>query len=601
MRTRGDEKREKGEVKEDNVRRIYWISLVIILAGLAQFLLSTDNLVEIAITLFVVSIILFILYLTRWHPKFPSTAISHRSEMVLFAVIFVLGIFMRIYHIESIPPGLHGDEAWSGIEAVEILEGRAYTPYSPNVYGQTTMYFYFVAFLFKLLGATPVAIRLVSVVFGILTIPALYLFTRKACSAEVALCASFLLAVSRWHITLSRIGMMIVLGSFFAILTFYYLLRALDSKSTRDFILSGIFLSLGLNGYMAFRLVPFVFLLFLCFLLLRYKEQIADNLKGLTLFFASALVTITPLALYAVCNWDIFMGRVGAINIFKDHSFMESISLLGDNVRATLLMFNYEGCVWPHKNLPGEQMLDPILAMFFVLGLTLALYKWHTRTNFLLLSWFGVALLPGFLSIPAADSFRTSIVNPPAIIFGAIAIYWLGDELRQILSHKRMAAVVIIFLLISSGAYNYNAYFHEQANHPGVWHDFHYVPVEVAYYHKQLGEEYHMYLLSNWFYYRYESIRFLAPGLSGEDFFYKLGTYSPKLDRFPLKENLDKHAVFVILPHYNNVIPVLRECYPNGTLKVHKGGPRNEVIFTSYVIQKDELRNCSTHYKFSSC
>lgn len=118
----GDEERGKGEVKEDNVRRIYWISLVIILAGLAQFLLSTDNLVEIAITLFVVSLILFILYLTHWHPKFPSTAISHRSEMVLFAVIFVLGIFMRIYHIESIPPGLHGDEAWRGVSYVLVVK-----------------------------------------------------------------------------------------------------------------------------------------------------------------------------------------------------------------------------------------------------------------------------------------------------------------------------------------------------------------------------------------------------------------------------------------------------------------------------------------------
>jgi hypothetical protein len=63
MRTRGDEKKGKGEVKEDNVRRIYWISLVIILAGLAQFLVSTDNLVEIAITLFVVSV--FFLYYNK--------------------------------------------------------------------------------------------------------------------------------------------------------------------------------------------------------------------------------------------------------------------------------------------------------------------------------------------------------------------------------------------------------------------------------------------------------------------------------------------------------------------------------------------------------
>jgi 4-amino-4-deoxy-L-arabinose transferase-like glycosyltransferase len=358
--------------------------------------------------------------------------------MVLFTVIFALGIFMRIYHVDSIPPGLHGDEAWSGIEAVEILEGRPYTPYSPNVYGQTTLYFYFVAFLFKLLGVTPVAIRLVSVVFGILTIPAFYLLARKACSAEVALCASFLLAVSRWHITLSRIGMMMVLGSFFAVLTFYYLLRALDSKYTLDFVLSGVFLSFGLNGYMAFRLIPFVFILFLCFLLSRYKEQIVGNVKGLALFFASALVTITPLALYALCNWDIFMGRVGAINIFKDHTFTESMYLWGDNIRATLLMFNYEGSVWPHKNLPGEQMLDPIIAIFFVLGLALALYRWHARTNFLLLCWFGVALLPGFLSLPAADPFRTIIA--PMIT---------GSPLNTILSLIHNGFIPKLFLRVT--------------------------------------------------------------------------------------------------------------------------------------------------------
>src|SRR4030042_4619804 len=131
-----------------------------------------------------------------------------KKEIILFLSIFLLAIFLRLYQINTLPPGLHGDEAQSGIEALKILQGAPYTPYSSEVYGQTTFYFYLVAGVFKIFGPSPTTIRLTSALLGILTIPLFYFFVRYFLGKEVALFSTFFLAISRWHIHLSRLGLM---------------------------------------------------------------------------------------------------------------------------------------------------------------------------------------------------------------------------------------------------------------------------------------------------------------------------------------------------------------------------------------------------------
>lgn len=507
-----------------------------------------------------------------------------KKEWLLFSCIFVLAIFLRLYKIDIIPPGLHGDEAQSGIEAVRILNGAPYTPYSPEVYGQTTFYFYLVAAVFKIFGVSATSIRLTSALLGILTIPLFYLFIRYFFNQQAALFSTFLLAISRWHIHLSRLGLMSITTTLFQAGFFLFLLKGLKTKKILDFILAGIFLTLGLNSYMAFRFLPLILIAFLCFLFFTQREIVKNNLRGLILFSITTVILLLPLLTYAFTNWDIFMGRMQSIYIFNNHPFGELPSILFNNLKGALLMFNFRGSTWPHKNLPGAPLLDMVTGIFFIIGIVQALLNFKKPIYFLLLinllTMLGINVFSESVYPPAGDPIRSSGTIISVFIFAGVGVNWLWHFYKKL-------QVVLIPTLGVALLLNFGAYFFALAQHPAVWHDFHFVPVEVAKLSNQ-NPQAHIYLLSDWFYSDYLSIRFLAPNFSGEDFLTKLGKYTPKDELLPLKNNLGKDSIFVILPFYNQYLNRLKEVYPEGKLKKHYGGPENKLIFSTYFVSKND-------------
>lgn len=507
-----------------------------------------------------------------------------KREWLLFSFIFFLAIFLRLYKIDSLPPGLHGDEAQSGIEAVRILNGTPYAPYSPEVYGQTTLYFYLVAGVFKFFGASATSIRLTSALLGILTIPLFWLFTRYFFNQQTALFSTFLLAIARWHIHLSRLGLMSVTTIIFQAGVFLFLLRGLKSKRKLDFILAGIFLALGLNSYMAFRFLPLILVVFLSFLFLTQREIVKNNLRGLILFSITTVILLLPLLTYAFTNWDIFMGRMQSIYIFNNHPLGELPSILFNNLKGALLMFNLQGSTWPHKNLPGAPLLDAITGIFFIIGVIQAFLNFKKPLYFLLLINFLIMLSISVFSepvyLPAGDPIRSSGALISVFIFAGVGINWLWHFFKKL-------QFMLISVLGAALLLNFWAYFFTFAQSPAVWHDFHSVPVEVAKLANQ-NPKAHLYLLSDWFYSDYLSIRFLAPNFSGEDFFYKLGEYTPKDNFLPLSKNLNKDSIFVILPFYNQYLKRLKEVYPEGELKKYYGGPENKLIFSTYFVSKND-------------
>lgn len=507
-----------------------------------------------------------------------------KREWLLFSFIFVLAIFLRLYKIDAIPPGLHGDEAQSGIEAVRILNGTPYTPYSPEVYGQTTLYFYLVSTVFKFFGASATSIRLTSALLGILTIPLFYLFIRYFFNQQTALFSTFLLAISRWHIHLSRLGLMSITTTLFQAGVFLFLLKGLRTKKISDFILAGVFLALGLNSYMAFRFLPLIFLIFLFFLLSTNQLSLQKSIWGLFIFCITTLTLVLPLMIYAFTNWDIFMGRMQSIYIFNNHPFGELSSIIFNNFKGALLMFNFRSSTWPHKNLPGAPLLDVITGIVFLLGLCQVLINFKKPIYFLLLinllTMLSISVFSESVYPPAGDPIRSSGTIISVFIFAGVGINWLWHFSKK-LQFVLIPALGVALLL------NFWAYFFTFAQNSAVWHDFHSVPVEVAKLSNQ-NPKTHIYLLSDWFYSDYLSIKFLSPNFSGEDFFTKLGEYTPKDNLLPLRKNLDKDSIFVVLPFYNQYLTRLKEVYPGGKLKNYYGGPENKLIFSSYFVSRND-------------
>lgn len=503
-----------------------------------------------------------------------------KKEMILFLLIFLLASFLRLYQINIIPPGLHGDEAQSGIEALKILKGALYSPYSTEVYGQTTLYFYLVAGVIKLFGPSPTAIRLTSALLGIITIPLFYIFVRYFLGKKVALLSAFFLAISRWHIYLSRLGLMSITTTLFQVGTFLFLLKGIKTKNFADFLLAGIFLTLGLNSYMAFRFVPLILLALIVYLAVSKRKLLRKNILGLSLFLITTLILSLPLLFYAFDSTNIFMGRINSIFIFNNHSLSELPAIILENLKGVTLMFNIRGSTWPHKNLPGAPMLDLITGLVFLVGLGLAIYRVKKPFYFLLLINLLIMLSISVFSEPiypaAGDPIRSNGVIISVFTFAGVGAYTIWGWLRK-------PRFVLIPFLAATFLLNFQAYFVDFARDPAVWHDFHFVPAEVAKVANS-NPNAHLYLLSDWFYSDYLSIRFLSPAFSGEDFFHQLGKYTPKGELLPLKENLDKDSLFIVLPFYNQYLERLKEVYPEGEINDYHRGPENKLIFSSFFV-----------------
>ena len=136
----------------------------------------------------------------------PDSARNRRFEIAAFVLILVLAIFLRTYRLDAIPPGIYVDETNGGLDALYLNEGRDASPFATGWYGTPNGYIYYMAGMFKLFGANWTALKFVSLIPAILTIPAVYFIARLLFGPLAALMAMLFMAVSRWHLSLSRWG-----------------------------------------------------------------------------------------------------------------------------------------------------------------------------------------------------------------------------------------------------------------------------------------------------------------------------------------------------------------------------------------------------------
>jgi len=170
-------------------------------------------------------------------------------EALAVAAIVLVALLLRTYHLTTVPPGLHGDEATTGLESERILREGNIGPYSPEALGQPSGPFYLIALAVRLLGPTVLAVRIVPALLGTLTVLALFFIIRRAYGPAAALAGAALLATQEWHLHFSRIGFPLASWPLVAVLTAGALVEALRRNDWRWWGLVGLFLGLGVYCY----------------------------------------------------------------------------------------------------------------------------------------------------------------------------------------------------------------------------------------------------------------------------------------------------------------------------------------------------------------
>ena len=358
-------------------------------------------------------------------------------EAVLFALILVLAIFLRTYRLGEIPAGIWHDETDASLDALRILDGHTVSPFGTGWYQTPNGFIYYMAGVYRLLGASHLTLKLVSLIPAILTVAALYPLGRSLFGPATGLCAMFLLAVSRWHLSMSRWGWNELAPPLFQVLATYLLVRGLRGRRAFELGLGGVVAGLMIYTYPSSRISLLTILLFAVLWVLLDPDGIRRSFRrhwgGLLLFCAASAVSVAPLAVTFIRDPETFARRLKEVSVFNDVANEKSYRPLVGNLADHLRFFFRDGDRNGRHNLPGEPQLDPLLGVLFLLGLGRSVFSLRDRRSVLLLLWFGLALANGIFGsrFESPQAYRTIAVVPAVALLAADTLVRLARALRD--------------------------------------------------------------------------------------------------------------------------------------------------------------------------
>ena len=383
------------------------------------------------------------------------------------AIIF-LAFVLRIVNLGNTPSGFTPDEASFGYDAYSLLKtgkdqwGKPW-PIVLESFGdfKSPLYAYLTMPSVAVFGLNKFAVRFPNAIIGTLAVLVVYFLTKKLFKEKkLAIVAALLLAISPWHLPLSR-------GAFEANLTTFFLpLGILFFLKKKFFVLSALVFGLNLFTYHSAKIVtPLVVI----FLIILYKK-----LNPMFLLIFSAFVGVT------IYSFILGAGRrAGDINIYKG-SLLEAAEVRIAKINSganpllaravynkytiTLKRFavNYTSYFSPrflflkgpaeatYGMLPGKGVLYPIESIFLA-AFFYYLVKSRNKQYWFILFWILVAPLSASLTQGIGYAANRVAVMMPAIqIASALGAMQLFKNIKK---QKIIIAVVGLALLFAVGSF----------------------------------------------------------------------------------------------------------------------------------------------------
>lgn len=353
-----------------------------------------------------------------------------RRGLLLFAV-FAIAIFFGFYKLYSVPDNMTSDHAEKLLDVYDITEGK-YSIFFPRNTGREPLQFYLVAFLSQWLGVSFLALKTSTALMGMLTMIYIYLLGKELGGERMGLLALAFAGIACWAVLIDRIGLRFAYYPPFTAATIYYFIRGLRQQRRNDFILAGIALGIGLNGYTPMRIVPFAMIVFFIVYILHMKD--AQSRKQALVWFGlmafTAWIFIIPLTRYALEYPDQFGERAFSRLGTTERPFPGPVwQIFLQNVWTGFKVFNwYGGDIWTFT-LSGRGALDMISAALFLIGVLVAIFRYirnRSWQDMMILLAIPLLQLPSTLALafpeenPALN--RMSAAFVPAFLLVALAL-----------------------------------------------------------------------------------------------------------------------------------------------------------------------------------
>ncbi len=384
------------------------------------------------------------------------------SAGLAVAVSVLLGVFLRLFRWDVLPPGPWIDEALVLRAARAVAADPAaslfgMTPLLPPEAGfqnawVPNLYLRLASLVDALAGGGMASIRALSIGPSLVLLAGVVLIAGEAGRGrpQVGPAGAFLAATSMWLLTTARWGWNAVFAAAALVLAAWAALVAARRRALAWSLLAGALLGLSLYGYQAARLAVAVPPAALAYFLLRRRRDAgaAAHIRLAAGALLAAAAVAGPLFVAAVRHPERVFARERSLSVLSLPP-AAAVRGLGRNVADYGALFLVGGDRNERHGDPARPVLPaPVLGFAFV-GAGVAVRR--SRPERLLALLAGVLLLGGLLAVgeAGANAYRISAAAPFLLVLAACGLSALLSAVPE--THRRAAGLAALGLVLFSG------------------------------------------------------------------------------------------------------------------------------------------------------
>ncbi len=403
---------------------------------------------------------------------------------ILLALVVFFAFFLRFNKITEIPPSLNWDEVSIGYNAYSILktghdEWGKFLPVHFKSYGEYKLPAQIYASIpgIAIFGLNELGVRITPVIYGALTVLFLFFLVKEMFDNDwVALISSFFLAISPWHIQLTRASFESSFSVFWVVLGTLFFVKGFTNK--KYWLWAIIPFIVSIYTYNSARVFTPLFLVTLFVL---FRKELLKHKKIIAIGLSVFAISMIPLATFFISGDA--TARLRLVSITDDPGFALRINeargnthlpkplpaLIHNKVTHYIYVFtgNYLSHFTPdflfvsgagHKQQHVQKIgeLYAIQAPFILIGFYF-LFKKKNKWRWLIMSWLFLAFIPVSVTVDSIpNALRTLLAVIPYEIITAVGFYesYRIFDRRKILGWIVVAIPTVILLTNFAGYLN---------------------------------------------------------------------------------------------------------------------------------------------------
>lgn len=354
-------------------------------------------------------------------------------------LILIIGIILRFYAVNNITTV--ADEMIHSVHAMDIIKSGVI-----NHQNESPAWSYLTDIAYKLFGVSAFSSRFLSFLFGSLSILLVYLLGKELFNEKVGVIASFLLAVSSFHLRYALMEMDETL-IFFLLLGFYFFIK--EFKITKKIsYLSIIFL--GVSILIKPIALPYIASFVLC--VLYYfrasedrKEVIKKNKKRTLYSFLILLAFTLPILAY---NFILYKQK-GIVDVIFSRFLKISPEIYsGLQGYDKGFVFSELFTLAPKFLLDTFLKLDPLLFILGILGIFVILFnnEYKSGRGLLLFHLVPIIFLLGTSLLPTHFVPFMLLLSLSSAVFLVSA----SEKLKSKIKPAMLISIALIIILITN-------------------------------------------------------------------------------------------------------------------------------------------------------